>query len=125
MGHKLLILAGAGALGTVSRVGLSALLQRVLGLGFPWGTVGVNLLGCFLFGLVWAVFESRLKGVPDVRWFLLAGFMGAFTTFSTYVFEVVALLEKSRWLAAGANLALQNGVGIVALMAGIAIGRSL
>lgn len=122
---QLAFLAIAGAMGTVSRFGLAAVVQRLCGDRFPWGTVAVNLLGCFLFGLVWTLAEEKLILSPQTRFVLLTGFMGAFTTFSTFAFETTALLQAgSGWSAAG-NLLLQNGLGIVCVIAGLAAGRLL
>ena len=122
---KILCMAAAGAVGTLARAGLSALLQRAAGPGFPWGTAGVNLLGCFLFGLVWAMTEHGFRSAADVRLVVLTGFMGAFTTFSTFVFECGELGQTGRYAACIANMALQNAFGLACLFVGMALGRAL
>jgi CrcB protein len=122
---KIGLMAAAGALGTLARAGVTSLVQRAAGLGFPWGTVTVNLLGCFLFGLAFALLEQRAAIFADARLVVLTGFMGAFTTFSTYAFDVSALFTSGRTLAALANVTLQNIAGVVVLMAGLALGRAL
>lgn len=119
---KWLLLAAFGALGTVARAEMSAWVQRAAGAGFPWGTVAVNLLGSFLFGLVWSASDG-LAHARDVRLSALTGFMGAFTTFSTLMFDVEQLGETSRFGAAASNLALQNAAGIACMIAGLALGR--
>lgn len=119
---KWLWLAAFGALGTIARAEISAWVQRAAGAGFPWGTVFVNLFGSFLFGLVWSASEG-LANAKDVRLSVLTGFMGAFTTFSTLMFDVEQLGETSRLTAAAGNLALQNVAGIVCMIAGLAVGR--
>lgn len=121
---KLLILAAAGALGTLLRAGMTVAVHRRLGTLFPWGTVAVNALGCFGFGLVWALVEGRLRGAADLRLFVLTGFMGAFTTFSTYAFDTVMLLQSSRPLAAVGHLVLQNTAGLLAILGGLWLGRA-
>lgn len=121
---KILWLALGGAAGTLARVGLSALVQHLGGVRFPWGTLSVNLLGCLLFGLVWAVTEDRARFGPEVRMFVLAGFMGAFTTFSTYIFDTGELVRTAHLGAAVANVALQNVLGLLCLFAGFALGRA-
>jgi CrcB protein len=120
---KVLGLALAGALGTLCRVGLSAAVTRWVP-SFPWGTVVVNVLGSFLFGLVWALSFHHKAFPPDLRWLVLGGFMGAFTTFSTYVFDTVRLTEISGFRAALAYFVLQNIMAFASLWAGVALGRS-
>ena len=123
MTSKLLFLALAGGLGSLSRYGLAGLSQRLFSTSFPIGTFLVNILGCFLFGLVWGFFEDRIGLSPQLRPIVLTGFMGAFTTFSTYMFESVTLALHSQWLLAAANLAGQTMAGFVLILAGMALGR--
>ncbi len=123
MSHKLIWLAVAGGLGTLARYGIVGLVQRLDGASFPWGTVAVNLLGCFLAGFIWSIFENRWFVAGEIRTVVLVGFMGAFTTFSTLIIETGEMLRSAEWLYAAANLAIQNGLGFVALFAGITLGR--
>jgi len=123
MVHKLAWLMVAGAMGTLARYGLAGLVQRIDGVTFPWGTVTVNLLGCFVTGLLWTLFESRWPVSGETRTIVLVGFMGAFTTFSAMILETNELLRSAQWMYAVANIALQNGLGLVALLSGIALGR--
>jgi len=120
---KLLWLSGAGALGTLARYGLAGLVQRLHESGFPWGTLAVNTLGCFLFGIVWALAEERLVIGGETRLIALVGFMGAFTTFSTYAFETSAMLRDAEWLLAAANVLSQNLLGVLCFFLGAAVGR--
>lgn len=122
MTTKWILLAVFGAIGTVARVEVSALVQRALGPAFPWGTVGVNLIGSFLFGLVWAAAEGHAR-TTDIRLAALSGFMGAFTTFSTLMFDTEQLAEMSRLGAAAGNLALQNAAGLGLMVLGLTLGR--
>ncbi len=121
--QKLLLIAMAGGLGTLARYTLADWVQRFAGEGFPWGTVTVNLLGCLLFGAIWSALESRWTFSPHTRAIVLTGFMGAFTTFSTFIFETGQLMRDAQWLLALGNVSLQNVVGIAALFVGLAIGR--
>jgi CrcB protein len=105
--RRILLLALAGATGTLARYWLSGFVQRS-NLTFAWGTLAVNGLGCFLFGLVWALAEERLLISGETRIILLAGFMGAFTTFSTYMFETRQMLAASEWLLGATNFAVEN-----------------
>ena len=120
MTQKLLLIAVAGGLGAVARYGLSGLVSRA---SFPWGTVAVNMLGCLVFGVLVAAFDRRLSITPDMRDVVLIGFMGAFTTFSTFAFETTQLMRESQWMLAMGNVALHNTVGIAALFLGLALGR--
>ena len=123
MWPKLFWLALAGALGSLSRYALQGLVQRQAESVFPWGTMAVNMLGCFLFGLVWSLAEDRLTMSSEVRTIILVGFMGAFTTFSSFAFETAQLMRDAEWLLAGANVAGQNVCGVVCLFLGLALGR--
>ena len=123
MVQKLLLLALAGALGTLARYGLSGLVQRFMGAQFPWGTFAVNMAGCFLFGLIWAMAMERMEISAAARLLLLTGFMGAFTTFSTYAFETVQMTRDAEWLLAFANVAGQTIVGFGLMFLGQALGR--
>jgi CrcB protein len=116
-------LAVAGVLGTLARYGLSGLVQRIAGAGFPWGTAVVNLTGCFLFGLLWTLLDGRIQVRPEIRTTVFIGFFGAFTTFSSFVAETASLMRDSQWVYAGANIIGQNVLGIVVLLAGMALGR--
>src|SRR5688572_17354434 len=98
--EKLLWLAAAGALGTLARYGTGLAVKQIYSGDFSLGTLIVNTAGCLLFGLVWSLAESRLNLHPDSRTIVLVGFMGAFTTFSTYIFDTSILVQDSRWLLA-------------------------
>ncbi|SRR5690606_31940102 len=123
--QKILWLALSGALGTLARAGLGQLVQRLLGLGFPWATLVVNLLGCFGFGFAWALGERRLESAVELRLYVLTGFMGAFTTFSTFVFDSATLVQEERLGAALANVLAQNLLGFGCVVLGLWLARSL
>lgn len=125
MMQKLAWLALAGALGTLARYGLAGFVHRISGASFPWGTVVVNITGCFLAGLLWSVFDNRWPAPGETRAFILIGFMGAFTTFSALILETGELLHSGEYLHAAANLAIQNVLGCVVLFAGAALGRMI
>ncbi len=123
--NKLVLIAAGGALGALARYGLAGFVHRFVPADFPYGTAAVNVLGCFLFGLVFALADERMYIRPDLRVFLLVGFMGAFTTFSTYIFESAQLVRDFQWLLAGVNLSVQIVLGFGALFLGMAAGRAL
>jgi CrcB protein len=83
----------------------------------------INVTGCLLFGLIWTLAEDRLLISPQARVVALTGFMGAFTTFSTFAFETSQLLGGAEWFRALGNVVLQNVVGVAAVMLGFALGR--
>jgi len=120
---KLLLIAVAGGMGSLARYGLSGLVLRLCGTGFPWGTAAVNVVGSFLFGVVWSATEHRLGLAAETRIIVLTGFMGAFTTFSTFMFETGQLMADKEWLLAFGNIAGQILVGLVFLFLGLAVGR--
>jgi CrcB protein len=121
--QRIALLAVAGAAGTLARYGLGGFVQRFVPGTYPWGTFAVNALGCWLFGFIWALAEQRMHISGATRTILLIGFMGAFTTFSTFAFETAQMLDDSQWLSAAGNLLLHNVLGIVLLLAGIALGK--
>jgi len=123
--HKFLLLALAGAAGTLTRYGAAGLVQRIHGTSFPWGTMAVNVTGCFLAGLLWVLFENRWPVSGETRSIVLVGFMGAFTTFSAFILESGELMRSAEWMHAIANIAMQNVFGLVALFAGFALARTL
>ena len=116
---RLALIAGAGALGTLTRYGLQGWVQRWTGGTFPWGTAAVNILGCLLFGGLWAASSERHWLGAEARIIVLVGFFGAFTTFSTFAFETVQMMRAGQWGWAAGSAALQNGLGILAIWAGI------
>jgi CrcB protein len=116
-------LAVAGALGTLSRYGMGHLAGRFLGNNFPWGTWLVNASGCLLYGLVWSLAEQKQLFSPQQRLVLLAGFFAAYTTFSTYIFEVSLMLGQGQWLAAAGNFLGQNLLGFAMLALGISLAK--
>ena len=117
----LAIMFCAGGLGALSRFWLSALINSAAGGRFPWGTALVNLTGCFLFGLVWGL-SGRQDWPEPLRLILLAGFLGAFTTFSSLIFDTFILGEIRPSLAI-ANLAAQLAGGLLLLLLGMRAAR--
>jgi CrcB protein len=121
--YKLALLALAGGLGTLARYGLSGIVQQGTGGWFPWGTLAANVLGCFAAGAFWSAAEGHLSISGESRTLVLVGFMGAFTTFSTYILETGNLMRDAEWSWALGNVAVQNVCGIAALLVGLAAGR--
>jgi CrcB protein len=123
--HKILMLAVAGMCGTLARYWLSGAVYGIMGREFPWGTAAVNLLGCLLFGLIWVMADERQLLGAEARLVILVGFMGAFTTFSSLIFETGELMRGAEWTYAALNLVGQNILGFVAFAIGATIGRAV
>jgi CrcB protein len=125
---QLIALGCAGAAGTLARYGLTvAIDSRLLHDGkHPlYGTFISNALGCLLFGVVLAYLTARAMDDHPSRLILLTGFMGAFTTFSTYAYLSADLSSKGHWLLAGGHILAHNAIGITLFIAGAALGTRL
>jgi CrcB protein len=121
----LLFLAVGGAFGAVSRYLVQGWVQDLTGGRFPWGTFAVNISGSFLLGLVFALAIDRALLSPDVRMPLMVGFIGSYTTFSTLMLESWTLVEEGDLVRMFGNIALSVVVGMIAVVAGLAVGRVL
>lgn len=112
--NTLLVFLGAG-LGGVLRHGVNLAALR-LGSGFPWGTLGINIVGSVLMGVVTGWLALR-GGSPQARLFVATGILGGFTTFSTFSLETVVLMERGEWPAALAYVLVSvlAGIGGLAL----------
>ncbi len=122
--YLLALLAVFGALGAISRYALSGWVAQWFGVGFAYGTLVVNLAGCFLLGLVAHLGLTTVMS-ETTRTVLGIGFLGAFTTFSTFGYETVRYLEDGARLLAFANVAANVLLGLVAVWAGLALARSV
>jgi CrcB protein len=111
--------------GANARYWMSRSALRLLGPVFPYGTLAINVLGSFVLGffLVW----TTQRGMVDPRWRLLiaVGFCGGFTTFSSYAFESMALIEQGQWLLVATNIVSNNLLSLAAVLAGMALARLL
>lgn len=117
---QLIAIAVGGAAGAVLRFVVSGLAYDYLGDGFPWGTLVVNLIGCFVIGFLSKLFESMTVS-PNVRMMILVGGLGAFTTFSTYALENVNLLRDDQIMLAAINVLASTAVGLICVFLGIAL----
>ena len=114
-----------GALGCISRYLVSGWTYSLLGRSLPYGTLAVNVIGSFLLGLL---MEGSLRSTllsPEVRLGITVGFMGGFTTFSTFSFETMRLIEEGSFLHAGANIVLNVVVCILFAALGIYLARQI
>lgn len=119
MGKAVLAIGCGAALGAWLRwllgVQLNALYPAI-----PMGTLAANVIGGYVIGLAIALFTAMPQLSPEWRLFLITGFCGGLTTFSTFSAEVVALLQEERWLLAGGAVVLHVGASLLATFAGIA-----
>lgn len=115
-----LILIGLGGfLGAISRYLLSGLIHRLYSSGlFPAGTLVVNVIGCLVIGMLMGLIEEKSLFGASVRFFFVVGFLGAFTTFSSFGYETVELLRNSQVSLAGLNLIANFSLGIGAVLLG-------
>lgn len=114
----------AGGLGSLARYGLTELVETWFGKQFPYGTLTVNLVGCLLFGIVWA---SCARGVigENARLILLVGFLGGFTTFSSFAFHNEQMVALRQWNALLINVLIQNSVGVFSVWLGIQLAHAV
>jgi CrcB protein len=120
-----LILIGLGGFaGAISRYVVDGLVSDRIGGAFPWGTLVVNASGSFVLGLLFALTAERALFPAEIRGPLLIGFIGAYTTFSTYMLESWTLIERGSYGPAIANLGGSVLIGLVAVWAGLVIGRA-
>ena len=122
---QVLSVAIAGAIGSLCRWGIGRCAVRMFGADFPHGTLIVNVLGCFLIGLIMHIAIASDKLSSTARLTLTVGFLGALTTFSSFSYETVMLINQARWSAAGINIAANLFLGLAGTLAGIALGRFL
>ncbi|MCW8931027.1 MAG: fluoride efflux transporter CrcB [Gammaproteobacteria bacterium] len=118
-------IAAGGALGAIMRFWVSSGIYSWLGRGFPYGTLSVNLIGSFFIGIAFILLTERLALGTEVRAFILIGFLGAFTTFSTFSLETLMLLQEGLLLKAAGNILLSVFLCIIATWVGIVLARSL
>lgn len=121
----LLLIAIGGALGTLARYATGSLLAVPSGrTGFPVGTLAVNLVGCFVMGVLQGIFVDRLVQ-PQYRQAMLVGFLGGYTTFSSYGWETTAFLQDGQWARAALNIGANNFLGIPLVILGYFVGRAI
>jgi CrcB protein len=121
--REFLFLALAGALGTLGRYGLSGLAQRIAGNYFPFGTLAVNIIGSILVGFIMQIGLNTDVIPRSLRVVITVGFLGAFTTFSTFAYETTKYLEDGAWLSGLLNISANVVIGIIAILIGMLVGR--
>jgi fluoride exporter len=123
--QKTIFIALAGLAGTLLRYWLSGFVARQHGETFPWGTMAVNVIGCFLAGAVFYLTEERFLVSPAVRTVILIGFLGGFTTFSSYGLQTFTLLRDGELGLATLNIAASNVLGLLMVWTGYVVFKAL
>ena len=122
---QILAIAAGGAAGALMRFWVSNGVYVLLGRGFPYGTLAVNVLGSLAMGLLYVLFLERMSVSPELRAGLLIGLLGAFTTFSTFSIETLNLLEQADYLKAVLNMVFSVIACVFAAWLGLYIGRQI
>lgn len=122
---QLIAIAAGGAAGALLRFWVANGVYQLLGRGFPYGTLAVNVLGSLAMGLLYVLLLERSTASPELRAALLVGFLGAFTTFSTFSIETFNLIEQAELFKAGLNMLLSVSACLIACWFGLVIGRQL
>ncbi len=123
--REIMWIAVAGAGGAVARYAVSGWAQNLFGVKFPWGTFIVNIVGCIAIGLLMHVSINSTLIPNTARLAVGVGFLGAFTTYSTFGYETVRYLEDGAWMQAGLSVGANLVFGVVAVMLGFWFGRLL
>ncbi len=114
-----------GGLGAAVRYALGAWIGARAGTSFPLHTLLINVSGSFAIGVLLTLLTARSDGNPALRLFLVVGFLGGYTTFSSFSYEVLALAESGAWRQAAAYVIGSNALSLLACLAGIAVARAL
>ncbi len=121
--QKTILIGLAGLVGTLGRYWLSGLVARQYGKTFPWGTLVVNVVGCFLAGSLFYLTEERFLVSPTMRTVILIGLLGGFTTFSSFGLQTFTLLREGEFALATLNISVSNLLGLLMVWAGYSLGK--
>jgi len=120
---RFLSVAAGGSLGAVARYAVSLIVARFWAREFPLATLLINVSGCFILGFFSTFAAERISIDPSWRLFVATGFVGAYTTFSTFEYETARLTEAGTMAWAGVNVLVSVAAGFLAVRPGIALGR--
>ena len=123
--NMILAIGAGGAIGAVLRYLIYGLSFTVFSHDFPFGTMIVNIIGSFLMGILIAFFDLYWEPSPELKLFLMTGFLGALTTFSNFSMDAVLLFEKGEWFYSSLYIAGSVFLSILALFAGMMIIRQV
>ncbi|OFZ55921.1 MAG: hypothetical protein A2428_01990 [Bdellovibrionales bacterium RIFOXYC1_FULL_54_43] len=122
---QILYIAGFGVLGVLARYYSGLFVEKVLFPPFPHGTFLVNVAGSFLVGAIYVLTAERMAVTPELRLGIMVGFLGGFTTFSSYCLEAIKLLEAAEYFYAALYFGLSPVLGVFAAFGGIFLARKL
>lgn len=122
---KLLLVMSGGCLGAACRYGVNLLSVRMIGSGFPWGTLLVNCIGCLLIGLFFGLSERLEWLTPSVRIFFVTGFLGALTTFSSFAIETINTAQQGALVLAVLNLVANNAGALLFAVLGLWLAKAV
>lgn len=122
---RIIFLIVFGAAGTLARYGLDGWIQYRVGSVFPAGILTINVLGCLILGAIGQFGLNHIAVSPDLRIGLTTGLMGGFTTFSTFGWDTVRMLEEGEWTKASIYVGASVLGGLIAMMLGMRVGDAL
>jgi CrcB protein len=120
-----LLVAVGGAIGSLLRYYVGHWALRLMGPAFPWGTLTVNVVGCFVIGLFTELIARKFNASVELRLLLVTGFLGGFTTFSAFSLDAISLFERGEAVAGGVYIAASVGLSMAAVISGLAVMRAL
>ncbi|EJT05377.1 fluoride efflux transporter CrcB [Rhizobium sp. CCGE 510] len=120
-----LLVAVGGAIGSLLRYYVGQWTLRLMGPAFPWGTLAVNIVGCFVIGVFSELIARRFNASVELRLLLITGFLGGFTTFSAFSLDAISLFERGEAVAGGIYIVASVGLSMAAVMSGLAVMRAL
>jgi CrcB protein len=116
---SILLVALGGSAGSVLRYLSQKFIGNLYVHPFPWGTLVVNIVGCFLIGVLWSIVSKNSSTADELRWLLMTGFCGGFTTFSAFTLESMTLIKEQRLLLFFLYILASVAFGLVATFAGM------
>lgn len=120
-----LLVAVGGAIGSLLRYYVGQWALRLMGPAFPWGTLAVNVVGCFVIGVFAELIARKFNASVDLRLLLITGFLGGFTTFSAFSLDAISLFERGEAVAGGVYIIASVGLSMAAVITGLAVMRAL
>lgn len=120
-----LIIAFGGAAGAVGRYLLAGYLGQLMGGGFPWAILVVNVIGSFLLGLITELASQSVLVTPEIKALMTVGFLGAFTTFSTFSLDIVELCERGQWSLAFLYICASVFMAVFGLVGGVMVVKAI
>ncbi|MGH9687071.1 MAG: fluoride efflux transporter CrcB [Candidatus Acidiferrales bacterium] len=122
---KYLVVALGGAIGSMLRFWAGGYISTRLGTRFPYGTFVINITASFLIGFIVTLFAERAHWSPNWRYLMVVGFLGGYSTFSSFEYESFRVFQDGEFLIAGLNIALSVAVGFVSVWLGVITGRTI